>query len=78
MILHSSAETGCTESLELLTSTMSLSALFALISASVTGLFTSDIAATSTHSQTPVPSVESGCASATTLTTPTMRFSSPE
>ena len=39
MIRHSSAETGCTESLELLTSTMSFSALVDLISASVTGFF---------------------------------------
>ena len=57
-IPHSSAETGCTESRELLTSTMSFSDLVALISASVTGFFTSLTAATSTHSQMPVPSVE--------------------
>src|SRR5215470_6028292 len=78
MMLHSSPDTRCTDSRELLTRTIPLSALVALISASVTGFGTSLTAATSTHSQTPLPSVESGCASATILTTPTMRFSSPE
>src|SRR5690606_11245052 len=71
---HSCGLTGCTESRELLTSTISANSGTVLISSRVTGLSKALTASTSTHSQRGSSVVESGWTSWATRTMPTTAF----
>src|SRR5215813_835675 len=75
MIRHSASETGCTDRREILTSAMPARRLSALTCSRVTGVGSFFTAATSMARQ--AESVESGCASAITLTMPTIARSLP-
>ena len=72
---HSASATGWTDKREILTSAMRARRGFALIRSRPTGVGSGRTAATSTARQ--AESVESGCASAITLTMPTIARSFP-
>ncbi len=77
-IFHSSAVTGCTDSLEYFTSAMSANRLSALMAAIVTGVFRGLSAFKSTQTNLPVLSLGSGYASLMISAMPTMSLPSLE
>src|SRR5712691_10767322 len=77
-IFHSSAVTGCTDSLEYFTSAMSTKRLSALMAAIVTGVFRGLSAFKSTQTNLPVLSLGSGYASLMISAMPTISLPSLE